>query len=235
MRADIGCVAPASTPRGGRYERDASTPSPRKREREFSRGLDAAPLLEVVDLHKTFQLARQSWFKPHPLRRAVDGVSFVVQAGRSFGVVGESGSGKTTLARAIMALAKPTSGAVRLEGHSLFDFAPAKLKALRAHFQMIFQDPYGSLDPRHTIERIVAEPLANLERVGRAARRRRVDETLAEVGLDAAAAKKYPHEFSGGQRQRIAIARALITRPNSSSPTSPCRRSTFRSRLRCSI
>ena len=172
-----------------------------------------APLLEVVDLHKTFQLARQSWFKPHPLRRAVDGVSFVVQAGRSFGVVGESGSGKTTLARAVMALAKPTSGAVRLEGHSLFDISPAKLKALRAHFQMIFQDPYGSLDPRQTVERIVAEPLANLERVERAERRRRVIETLAEVGLDAAAAKKYPHEFSGGQRQRIAIARALITRP----------------------
>jgi peptide/nickel transport system ATP-binding protein len=172
-----------------------------------------APLLEVVDLHKTFPLARPNWFKPHPLRRAVDGVSFVVQAGRSFGVVGESGSGKTTLARAVMALAKPTSGEVRLEGHSLFDISPTNLKALRANFQMIFQDPYGSLDPRQTVERIVAEPLANLERVARAQRRQRVLETLAEVGLDAAAAKKYPHEFSGGQRQRIAIARALITRP----------------------
>jgi peptide/nickel transport system ATP-binding protein len=172
-----------------------------------------APLLDVVDLHKTFELARPNWFQPHPLRRAVDGVSFVMEAGRSFGIVGESGSGKTTLARAVMALAKPTSGEVRIEGHSLFDISPANLKALRAHFQMIFQDPYGSLDPRQTVERIVAEPLANLERVRRSERHQRVIETLAEVGLDAAAAKKYPHEFSGGQRQRIAIARALITRP----------------------
>ena len=167
-------------------------------------------LLEVVDLKKTFRLARPNLFAPHPLRRAVDGVSFAVQGGRSFGIVGESGSGKSTLARAVMALVKPTSGEVRLEGRSLFALSRAELKAARAHFQMIFQDPYGSLDPRQTIARIVAEPLGSLSRADRDAR---VDHSLAAVGLDASAARKYPHEFSGGQRQRIAIARALITRP----------------------
>ena len=172
-----------------------------------------APLLEVIDLHKTFAQSRPNWFQPRPLRRAVDGVSFAMQAGRSFGIVGESGSGKSTLAGAVMGLYRPTAGQVRIKGHSLFDLPRAELKALRAHFQMIFQDPYGSLDPRQTVERIVAEPLANLEHVSHAERRLRIAETLAAVGLDAKAAAKYPHEFSGGQRQRIAIARALVTRP----------------------
>ncbi|MGO9774570.1 MAG: ABC transporter ATP-binding protein [Roseiarcus sp.] len=171
------------------------------------------PLLEVDGLHQHFHLPRHDWLQPRQVRRAVDGVSFVVEAGRSFGIVGESGSGKSTLARAAMALRRPTAGAVRIEGRSLYDLPHAELKALRADFQMIFQDPYGSLDPRQTVERIVAEPLANLEHVKRAERRQRVSETLAAVGLDAQAARKYPHEFSGGQRQRIAIARALVTRP----------------------
>ncbi len=171
------------------------------------------PLLEVDGLHQHFHLPRPDWLQPRQVRRAVDGVSFVVEAGRSFGIVGESGSGKSTLALAAMALRRPTAGAVRIEGRSLYDLPHAELKALRADFQMIFQDPYGSLDPRQTVERIVAEPLANLEHVKRAERRQRVSETLAAVGLDAQAARKYPHEFSGGQRQRIAIARALVTRP----------------------
>jgi peptide/nickel transport system ATP-binding protein len=172
-----------------------------------------APLVEVIDLQQSFRLARPGWFAARPLRRAVDGVSFHVVAGRSFGVVGESGSGKSTLARAVMALQRPTAGEVRFEGASLFALSRAKLKAMRAHFQMIFQDPYGSLDPRQTIEKIVAEPLIGLAHISRGERRARVIETLAAVGLDAAAASKYPHEFSGGQRQRIAIARALATRP----------------------
>ena len=172
-----------------------------------------APLVEVVDLRQTFALARPHGFAPRPLRRAVDGVSLTIQTGRSFGVVGESGSGKSTLARTIMALQRPTSGVVRFEGRSLFDLSRAELKAMRAHFQMIFQDPYGSLDPRQTVAHIVAEPLVNLQHVPRGERRARVIETLAAVGLDASAARQYPHEFSGGQRQRIAIARALITRP----------------------
>jgi peptide/nickel transport system ATP-binding protein len=173
----------------------------------------SAPLLEVVDLVKVYALARPGWFAPRPYRRAVDGVGFVIEAGRSFGVVGESGSGKSTLARAVMALERPTAGVVRLGGRALNDLPRRELRATRAHIQMIFQDPYGSLDPRQKIARIVAEPLANLAHVGRAERAGRVDEALGAVGLGAADAQKYPHEFSGGQRQRIAIARALITRP----------------------
>jgi peptide/nickel transport system ATP-binding protein len=173
----------------------------------------SAPLLQVADLVKVYSLARPGWFAPRPKRLAVDGVSFVVEAGRSFGVVGESGSGKSTLARAVMALERPTSGSVRIEGRSLHDLPRGELRALRAHIQMIFQDPYGSLDPRQRVARIVAEPLISLARVSRRERAARVEAALAAVGLSGADAAKYPHEFSGGQRQRIAIARALITRP----------------------
>ena len=173
----------------------------------------SAPLLEVVDLVKVYAPARPGWFAPRPFRRAVDGVGFVIEAGRSFGVVGESGSGKSTLARAAMALERPTAGVVRLEGRALSDLPRRELRATRAHIQMIFQDPYGSLDPRQKVARIVAEPLAALAHVGRAERASRVEEALRAVGLGPADAQKYPHEFSGGQRQRIAIARALITRP----------------------
>jgi peptide/nickel transport system ATP-binding protein len=170
-------------------------------------------LLEVVDLFKSYRLPRPGPFSPHPLRPALLGVSFFVFAGRSFGVVGESGSGKSTLGRIALALDKPDSGDVRLEGRSLFDISHRELRALRAHMQMIFQDPYGSLDPRQRVERIVAEPLAALGRGPRGERRTRVAASLEAVGLRASDARKYPHEFSGGQRQRIAIARALITRP----------------------
>jgi len=170
-----------------------------------------APLLEVKRLRKTFRLPRASWFAPRAERIAVDGVDFAIEAGRSFGVVGESGSGKSTIARLVMALTRPTAGEVRLAGRSLFDLSASELKAARADFQMVFQDPYGSLDPRMTVERIVAEPLPrSLPRAEKAAR---VRAGLSAVGLDEAAARRYPHEFSGGQRQRIAIARALVTRP----------------------
>ena len=171
------------------------------------------PLLEVVDLVKTYRLPRKHPFAPHGLRPALRGVSFAIRAGRSFGIVGESGSGKSTLARIALALDRPDSGTVRLEGHSLFDLPRRELRALRAHMQMIFQDPHGSLDPRQRIEKVVAEPLAALGGASREERRRRVVESLTAVGLRASDAQKYPHEFSGGQRQRIAIARALITRP----------------------
>ncbi len=171
------------------------------------------PLLEVVDLFKSYRLPRPSPFAPHPLRPALSGVSFSIFAGRSFGVVGESGSGKSTLGRIALALDKPDSGEVRLVGRSLFDMPRRELRALREHMQMIFQDPYGSLDPRHRVERIVAEPLVALGRATRSERRARVAASLEAVGLRGSDARKYPHEFSGGQRQRIAIARALITRP----------------------
>ena len=172
-----------------------------------------APLLEVSSLVKTYRLPGAGRFARKNARPALAGVSFLIEQGRSFGVVGELGSGKSTLARIALALDEPDSGAVRLEGRSLFDLPRRELRATRAHMQMVFQDPYGSLDPRQRVEKIVAEPLAAIGRVSRAERRARVRASLEAVGLSASDASKYPHEFSGGQRQRIAIARALITRP----------------------
>jgi peptide/nickel transport system ATP-binding protein len=168
------------------------------------------PLLEVRDLAKTYRLPRESLFHPAPVVEALRGVSFTVQAGRSFGIVGESGSGKSTLARLVMALEAPTAGQVRLLGTDLHALAPGALREARRDFQMVFQDPYGSLDPRQRVGRIVAEALVGVDA---SAAQARVAESLDAVGLRASDADKYPHEFSGGQRQRIAIARALITRP----------------------
>ena len=171
------------------------------------------PLLSVVDLVKRYRLPRTRLFGPVPELLALDGVSLSIDAAHSLGVVGESGSGKSTLARAAMALEAPSSGSVRFLGRDLAALDPASLRQARRDFQMVFQDPYGSLDPRQRVERIVAEPLAALGPMGAAERRERVLEALVPVGLRAADLDKYPHEFSGGQRQRIAIARALITRP----------------------
>jgi peptide/nickel transport system ATP-binding protein len=172
-----------------------------------------APLLEVSSLVKTYRSPVVGPFARKNARPALAGVSFSVHQGRSFGIVGESGSGKSTLARIALALDKPDSGAVRLQGRSLFDLPRRELRPMRAHMQMIFQDPYGSLDPRQRVEKIVAEPLAALGGATGAERRARVRASLEAVGLKASDASKHPHEFSGGQRQRIAIARALITRP----------------------
>jgi peptide/nickel transport system ATP-binding protein len=172
-----------------------------------------APLLVVDRLEKRYRLPREHLLAAAPEVRALAGVSFTLEAGRSLGVVGESGSGKSTLARLVMALEAPSAGSVRLEGVDLHALAPAALRAARAKFQMVFQDPYGSLDPRRTVLQTVAEPLAVLHGTGRAEQRERAGEALDAVGLRAADLAKYPHEFSGGQRQRIAIARALITRP----------------------
>ena len=169
-----------------------------------------APLLEVRGLVKHYRLPRESLLRPAPVVEALRGVSLDVQAGRSVGIVGESGSGKSTLARLVMALEAPTQGSVCLLGRELHDLAPAALREARRDFQMVFQDPYGSLDPRQRVGRIVAEPLVG---VSADDARERVAASLDAVGLRATDAEKYPHEFSGGQRQRIAIARALITRP----------------------
>ncbi len=170
----------------------------------------AAPLLVVEQLVQHYRLPRESLFKAAPVVEALRGVSFTVEAGRSLGIVGESGSGKSTLARLVMALEKPTSGRVKLLGRDLHAMPNTELRAARRDVQMIFQDPYGSLDPRQRVGRIVAEPLRG---AARAEAQRQVAEVLDAVGLRASDATKYPHEFSGGQRQRIAIARALITRP----------------------
>ena len=171
------------------------------------------PLLEVTDLVRHYALPREKLFGPPPLVKALNGVSFQVAAGRSLGIVGESGSGKSTIARLVMALDTPTSGSVRMLGRDLHQLPRNELRAARRDFQMVFQDPYGSLDPRQTVARIVAEPLEALAATTRAQQREQASEALAAVGLRTTDMDKYPHEFSGGQRQRIAIARALITRP----------------------
>ena len=171
------------------------------------------PLLEVENLVRHYSLPRESLFAPPPQVKALNGVSFTLEAGRSMGIVGESGSGKSTIARLVMALDHPTSGTVKLLGRDLHQLPREALRAARRDVQMVFQDPYGSLDPRQTVERIVAEPLAALDGSTRAEQRERAEQSLAAVGLRSTDLHKYPHEFSGGQRQRIAIARALITRP----------------------
>ena len=170
-------------------------------------------LLEVRDATRDYTLARESLLRRAPLVRALRGVSLQVQAGRSMGIVGESGSGKSTLARLVMALERPSSGQVLFEGRDLHALGARELRRARRDFQMVFQDPYGSLDPRRRVWRTVAEPAAALEGARRAEQRERAAAMLEAVGLRADALDKYPHEFSGGQRQRIAIARALITRP----------------------
>ena len=175
-------------------------------------------LLTADKLSKRYRLPRTSLLSAAPEVQALDGVSFSLQPGRSLGVVGESGSGKSTLARLVMALEAPTGGSVSMQGPNgqmsdLHALSPRDLRQARANLQMVFQDPYGSLDPRRSVLQTVAEPLAVLHGAGKAEQRERAVEALDAVGLRAADLNKYPHEFSGGQRQRIAIARALITRP----------------------
>ncbi len=173
------------------------------------------PLVKIKDVYKDYQLPKKYLFQKAPVFRALHGINLELQHGTSFGIVGESGCGKSTLARIVMALDEPTSGTVFFNGMDLFNIPAAKLKHLRRNFQMVFQDPYGSLNPRKTILGIVAEPLDTLEeKLSFAQKKERVGKILTEVGLNATDTDKFPHEFSGGQRQRIAIARALITHPS---------------------
>ena len=175
-------------------------------------GDPAAPLLVVQDLVKHYRLPREHLLAAAPVVRALQGVSFTLAAGQSLGVVGESGSGKSTLARLVMALEPPSAGRVLFQGQDLATLDAAALRRARAGFQMVFQDPFGSLDPRQTVGHTVAQPL-RAQGVATAQQREQVARMLDAVGLRAADAGKYPHEFSGGQRQRIAIARALVTQP----------------------
>ena len=170
-------------------------------------------LLEIRDVTRRYALPRESLFNPPAEVQALRGVTLTVTAGRSMGIVGESGSGKSTLARLVMALEAPSSGSICFEGRDLNALSANELRAARRDFQMVFQDPYGSLDPRRPVWRTVAEPAAALEGAKRVQQRERAAATLESVGLRADALDKFPHEFSGGQRQRIAIARALITKP----------------------
>ena len=174
-----------------------------------------AALLQVQHLGRRFALPRTTLWGPAGSLQALSDVSFTLQAGKSLGVVGESGSGKSTLARLVMALDQPTEGQVLFKGVDVHSASAAQLRHLRSGFQMVFQDPYGSLDPRKKVFGIVTEPIQTWVKPadGRSELRDRAAQALSEVGLRAADLDKYPHEFSGGQRQRIAIARALITRP----------------------
>jgi len=164
------------------------------------------PLVEVRHLTKIYREGAQAV-------RAVDDVSLEIHEGETLGLVGESGSGKSTLGRLLLRLIEPTSGSVSFDGTDVLAASPSEMRSLRREMQIIFQDPFGSLDPRLRVEQIIAEPLLVHEKVSRELRRQRVGELLKAVGLDGSALNRYSHEFSGGQRQRIGIARALALRP----------------------
>jgi peptide/nickel transport system ATP-binding protein len=177
-------------------------------------------LLDVQHVSQQYTLPKPSLFAKAGHIQALKDVSFQLTAGKSMGIVGESGSGKSTLARLVMALEKPTQGKVFFNGKDLNALPQGQLRLARSDFQMVFQDPYGSLDPRQKVLRIVTEPLHSTLNSGSGHAlsaqdlKDRATFALTEVGLRASDLDKYPHEFSGGQRQRIAIARALITRPS---------------------
>ncbi len=171
-------------------------------------------LLDVENLATHFPVERGTFFKRRiGIVRAVDGVSFALRQGEVLGLAGESGCGKSTLGRTILQLIPPTSGSVVLEGRNLGRLRGRALRRARSDFQMIFQDPYASLDPRMTVFDALAEAVRAHKKLARSEVRLRVSKLMAQVGLLPRAAKKYPHEFSGGQRQRIAIARALAVEP----------------------
>ena len=177
-------------------------------------GPSAAPLLEVRGLTKHFPVRRGALGLVSGQVRAVDGVDFHLAAGETLAIVGESGCGKSTVGRLVLRLIEPTAGAVRFEGDDLLALDQAGLRSRRRRMQVIFQDPYASLNPRMSVGAMLGEPLMLHRLIGNeAARRGRVAELLELVGLRPDHARRYPHEFSGGQRQRIAIARALAVEP----------------------
>ena len=198
-----------------RMLRDASTYRPALRQRVPQDGTQRAPLLEARAIVQHYRLPRATLFGPPTWFRALDDVGLTIHRGENLGLVGESGSGKSTLARIILALTPPVSGTVMLDGRDFLAARGPGKRDLRRHIQAVFQDPYGSFDPRYHVAHLIAEPFhLDDSHPSAAERRRRVDEALTEVGLTAADGDKYPHEFSGGQRQRLAIARALVTRPS---------------------
>jgi oligopeptide transport system ATP-binding protein len=174
--------------------------------------VNAPPILSVRGLEKRFRLRGAG--KARGTIRAVDGISFDVAPGETFGLVGESGCGKSTAARTIVRLYEPDGGTVAIDGTDITRLGRRELLPFRRRFQMVFQDPYASLDPRMTVREIVSEPLeTHFPSMGGDEMDERVYALLAEVGLSAEQARRYPHEFSGGQRQRVGIARALAVRP----------------------
>jgi len=172
------------------------------------------PLLEVENLCTWFPVLGGVMRRKVGDIRAVDNVSFTIEAGKTVGLVGESGSGKTTVGRTILKLIPPTSGLVKFDGREILPLSEREFRPLRREMQMIFQDPFGSLNPRFTIGEIVAEALEiHFPKMSRSDRTARLAELLKLVGLQADMMRRYPHEFSGGQRQRIGIARALAVEP----------------------
>ena len=176
--------------------------------------MSTEPILQVTDLTKHFPV-RGGLLVQRSVRevKAVDGVSFEIPEGQTLGLVGESGSGKSTTGYCVLQLIKPTSGSVRFMGKELTELPRGQVRKLRREMQIVFQDPYSSLDPRMTVGNIVAEPLVVHSIGSRRSRRVRVRELLDVVGFDPTYTNRYPHEFSGGQRQRIGIARALALGP----------------------
>ena len=175
------------------------------------------PLLSVRNLDVTYALEKNIFGKPLKQLKAVDGISFDVYRGETLGLVGESGCGKTTLGRAIMRLVDSSSGSITFDGRRLDTLSQREMRSLRPRIQIIFQDPYSSLNPRMTVGQTISEPLRVHQRDGRLSQseiRRKVVDLMERVGLDAGWFDRYPHEFSGGQRQRICIARALILNPD---------------------
>jgi ABC-type microcin C transport system duplicated ATPase subunit YejF len=165
------------------------------------------PLLEVENLRQYFPIQRGLLRLVSGHVRAVDGVSFAIREGETLGLVGESGCGKTTIGRSILRLLNPTSGHIRFAGEELTAKSSSALRALRRHMQIVFQDPYSSLNPRHTVRGIIEEGLKIHGPHDRKQRQTLVEQALRQVGLDPAYQSRYPHEFSGGQRQRISVAR----------------------------
>jgi oligopeptide/dipeptide ABC transporter ATP-binding protein len=175
---------------------------------------DNSPLLDVRGLRTWFPVRRGVFSRVKAHVQAVDGVSFTIGKGKTLGLVGESGSGKTTVGRSILRLVAATAGEVYFDGRDVLGMARKPLRELRRRMQIIFQDPFGSLNPRMTVGQIVAEPMAVHRLADRRGRKRRVGELLERVGLSGEYVNRYPHEFSGGQRQRIGIARALASGPD---------------------